>query len=587
MQPITHLVDDSAASSNLHVHGDRELIRTLEQVVGRHHVLTGYRATKRYRTGMRFGEGKALAVVRPGSLVEQWRVLKACVQACAIVIPQASNTGLTGGSTPDGSSYDRPVVIVSTKRIRGIHLIDGGDQAVCLPGSTLNELEQRLRPLGREPHSVIGSSCIGASIFGGVCNNSGGALVHRGPAYTELSVFASVSQTGQLSLHNKLGIDLGNEPEEILRRLEEANFPEDTIHRDAGAASDGEYARHVRDVDATTPARYNADPRRLHDASGSAGKVMVFGLRLDTFPAEAGAKVFYIGTSDAAVLEKLRRDLLRNLVDLPIAGEYLHRDAFDVSEKYGKDMFLLIKRFGTDRLPMFFAAKSWLDGLSSRSRLIPRHLPDRFLQLVSKCLPGHLPPRLVEYRNRYEHHLMLKVKACSVQETRALIERQLDGTRDSYFLCSEEEAKDAFLNRFVTAGAAIRYRTLHTDTVEDIVALDLALRRNELEWLEKLPDELDRAFTMKLYYGHFLCHVMHQDYMVRKGGDCLALEHELLALQDSRGAEYPAEHNVGHLYAAKHALQAFYRQLDPCNCFNPGIGKTSRNWMYRDDEENQ
>jgi hypothetical protein len=52
--------------------------------------------------GFRFGTGKALAVVRPGSLEEQWRVLKACISASVIVISQASNTGLTGGSTPDG-----------------------------------------------------------------------------------------------------------------------------------------------------------------------------------------------------------------------------------------------------------------------------------------------------------------------------------------------------------------------------------------------------------------------------------------------------------------------------------------------------
>jgi hypothetical protein len=37
------------------------------------------------------------------------------------------------------------------------------------------------------------------------------------------------------------------------------------------------------------------------------------------------------------------------------------------------------------------------------------------------------------------------------------------------------------------------------------------------------------------------------------------------------------EHNVGHLYAAKPALAAHYRALDPCNAFNPGIGHTSRN----------
>jgi D-lactate dehydrogenase (quinone) len=52
------------------------------------------------------------------------------------------------------------------------------------------------------------------------------------------------------------------------------------------------------------------------------------------------------------------------------------------------------------------------------------------------------------------------------------------------------------------------------------------------------------------------------------------------ALLDRRGAEYPAEHNVGHLYAAKPAMARFYRELDPCNQLNPGIGQTSkhRHW---------
>ena len=34
------------------------------------------------------------------------------------------------------------------------------------------DLESKLKPLGKEPHSVIGSTSIGASIVGGVCNNS-------------------------------------------------------------------------------------------------------------------------------------------------------------------------------------------------------------------------------------------------------------------------------------------------------------------------------------------------------------------------------------------------------------------------------
>ena len=49
------------------------------------------------------------------------------------------------------------------------------------------------------------------------------------------------------------------------------------------------------------------------------------------------------------------------------------------------------------------------------------------------------------------------------------------------------------------------------------------------------------------------------------------------ALQlDERKAEYPAEHNVGHLYPAKPALREFFGALDPCNVFNPGIGQTSK-----------
>ncbi len=55
-----------------------------------------------------------------------------------------------------------------------------------------------------------------------------------------------------------------------------------------------------------------------------------------------------------------------------------------------------------------------------------------------------------------------------------------------------------------------------------------------------------------------------------------ALKTQMLEILQARGAEYPAEHNVGHLYQAKPQLAAFYRQLDPTNSFNSGIGKTSK-----------
>ena len=149
----------------------QNLLDTLRQIVGAKYVMTDPAKTERYRTGYRFGTGNAIAVVRPATLWEQWQVLEACVAADVIVISQAANTGITGGSNPFGNDYDRDVVVINTMRNDTIQLINNGEQAVCLPGSTLNHLEQELKPLGREPHSVIGSSCIGASVIGGVCNN--------------------------------------------------------------------------------------------------------------------------------------------------------------------------------------------------------------------------------------------------------------------------------------------------------------------------------------------------------------------------------------------------------------------------------
>ena len=137
---------------------------------------------------------------------------------------QAANTGLTGGSTPYGDGYDRPVVIINTMRMDDIHIINDGNQIIGLSGSTLYDLEKKLKPIGKEPHSVIGSTSIGASIVGGVCNNSGGSLVKRGPAYTELALYAKVNRNGKLELVNELGIELGSNPVEILNNLQNKNY---------------------------------------------------------------------------------------------------------------------------------------------------------------------------------------------------------------------------------------------------------------------------------------------------------------------------------------------------------------------------
>jgi len=545
----------------------------LAAIVGKRNVITDAVKSERYRKGFRSGEGEAEAVVFPHTLLELWKVLQACVAADRIVIMQAANTGLTEGSTPKGE-YDREVVVINTLKLDKIHLLREGTQIISHPGGTLYKLEKQLAPFGRQPHSVIGSSCIGASVIGGVCNNSGGSLVHRGPVYTELSLYAQLRQDGTLELVNHLGVDLGDTPEEILTRLDKGDFTDADVREDAGRASDDSYPDRVRNVEADSPARYNADPGRLYESSGCAGKLGVFAVRLDTFPADVGTKVYYLGTNDPADLTEMRRRILTECSELPISGEYLHRDCFDIARVYGKDTLLMIHWLGTDFLPAMFTIKGQLDARLNKLSFLPKNLVDKAMQFASRLVPEALPKRMLAFRKRYEHHLILKMGAGAADEAEAIL-KDIFG-EDGWFLCDATEAKKASLHRFAAAGAAIRYLAVHRDEAEDMIALDIALRRNDREWLETLPPEIEKDLLVKLYYGHFFCHVFHQDYVVKKGADPRAIKQKMLELLDQRGAEYPAEHNVGHIYEAKPELAAFYETLDPTNSFNPGIGKTSK-----------
>lgn len=567
------------------------LITELNRLVGRQHVLTDVAKTARYRKGFRSGGGPALAVVFPGGLLELWRVLKACVAADKIILMQAANTGLTEGSTPSGSDYDRELVIISTLRLDKLHLLNEGRQVLAWPGATLYSLENALKPLGREPHSVIGSSCIGASVIGGICNNSGGALIQRGPAYTELALFARINEQGTLQLVNHLDIDLGDTPEHILGNLDDGHLPASVVKPSQRRASDHDYCQRVRDVDADTPARFNADADRLFEASGCAGKLAVFAVRLDTFVAEKRQQVFYIGTNQPAVLSDIRRHILSHFRNLPVAGEYMHRDIYDIAEKYGKDVFLMIDKLGTDKMPFFFTMKGRTDAMLEKVPFIRPYLTDRTMNKLSHLFPAHLPERMKIWRDKYQHHLLLKMAGDGVDEAQHWLNDYFADIKNShpagdgdFFVCTPQEGSKAFLHRFAAAGAAIRYQALHADEVEDILALDIALRRNDSDWFETLPAEIDHKLVYKLYYGHFFCHVFHQDYIVKKGVDVHQLKEQMLALLRQRGAQYPAEHNVGHLYSAPESLRQFYRSNDPTNSMNPGIGKTSKlkHWQEKE-----
>lgn len=73
----------------------------------------------------------------------------------------------------------------------------------------------------------------------------------------------------------------------------------------------------------------------------------------------------------------------------------------------------------------------------------------------------------------------------------------------------------------------MRCRAVPQDRVDDMLALDVALRRAERDWSGPLPPAIERHVAAKLCYGHLFCRPFHQDYLIAKGADPHAIEHAL------------------------------------------------------------
>lgn len=142
----------------------------------------------------------------------------------------------------------------------------------------------------------------------------------------------------------------------------------------------------------------------------------MFAVRLDTYPIAAKEQTFYIGTNSVSELAQLRRQILSSFDNIPEVGEYMHRDIFDVSAKYGKDTFLSIKHLGTNALPRLFSIKGAMDAKFHKWSLMPKHFTDKVMQFIATLFPKHLPKRMMEYRNQYEHHLIIKMSDEGIAE---------------------------------------------------------------------------------------------------------------------------------------------------------------------------
>ncbi|WP_406624965.1 FAD-binding oxidoreductase [Acidovorax sp. SDU_ACID1] len=152
------------------------LTDTLRAIVGAPHVLTDGDLTAWEQDWRKRVKGRALAVVRPGSTEEVAAVVRACAAAGASIVPQGGNTGLSVGSTPDGSGTQ---VVLSTTRLSRVRAIDRDNLTMTVEaGCILQSLQETAEKEGLLfPLSLAAEgSC---TIGGNLGTNAGGTQVVR------------------------------------------------------------------------------------------------------------------------------------------------------------------------------------------------------------------------------------------------------------------------------------------------------------------------------------------------------------------------------------------------------------------------
>jgi FAD/FMN-containing dehydrogenase len=130
--------------------------------------------TARYTTGTRYGEGTALAVLRPVDSSQVQEIVRWANRHCLKLIPQGANTGLVAASSPDETGSQ---VILSLERLKSVLELDAMNRTVRVgAGVLLHTLNRQLAEHGLCLPIDLGAN---PSIGGMIAANTGGARLLR------------------------------------------------------------------------------------------------------------------------------------------------------------------------------------------------------------------------------------------------------------------------------------------------------------------------------------------------------------------------------------------------------------------------
>jgi FAD/FMN-containing dehydrogenase len=152
------------------------LLDDLRAAVGARHVLVDGDLSAWEVDWRKRWQGRARAVVRPAATGEVAAVVKACAAHGTAIVPQGGNTGLVGGSVPDGSGTQ---VLLSLTRMNRVRAVDAANLTLTVDaGCVLEAVQQQAAGHGLLfPLSLAAEgSC---TIGGNLATNAGGTQVLR------------------------------------------------------------------------------------------------------------------------------------------------------------------------------------------------------------------------------------------------------------------------------------------------------------------------------------------------------------------------------------------------------------------------
>ncbi|SQC63675.1 D-lactate dehydrogenase [Klebsiella pneumoniae] len=135
---------------------------------------------------------------------------------------------------------------------------------------------------------------------------------------------------------------------------------------------------------------------------------------------------------------------------------------------------------------------------------------------------------------------LLKMAGDGIEEAQRWLTEYFQQAEGDFFACTPEEGSKAFLHRFAAAGAAdppirrcmptkskIFWRWISPCAVTIPSGSNICRPKSTASW------------CISSNYGHFMCHVFHQDYIVRKGVDAHALKEKNAGVTESARRPVP------------------------------------------------